>query len=39
MYFDEILDHFKCGKEIAEKAIETIGEERIKKYYFGEKDE
>lgn len=43
MYFDEILDHFKCGKKIRRscwligfsKAIETIGEERIKKYYFG----
>lgn len=27
------------SEEIAEKAIETIGEERIKKYYFGVKDE
>ena len=34
MYFDEILDHFKCGTKIR-RAIETIGEDRIKKYYFG----
>lgn len=27
MYFD--------SEEIAKKAIETIGEDRIKKYYFG----
>ena len=27
------------SEEIAEKAIETIGEERIKKYYFGVKEE
>lgn len=27
------------SEEIAEKAIETIGEDRIKKYYFGVKDE
>lgn len=27
------------SKEIAEKAIETIGEDRIKKYYFGVKEE
>lgn len=27
------------SEEIAEKAIETIGEDRIKKYYFGVEDE
>lgn len=27
------------SEEIARKAIETIGEDRIKKYYFGVKDE
>lgn len=24
----------ECAKEIARKAIETIGEDRLKKYYF-----
>lgn len=30
---------FFTSEEIAEKAIETIGEDRIKKYYFGVEDE
>ena len=37
-YFSPFVFYF-TREEIAKKAIETIGEERIKKYYFGIKEE
>ena len=36
---DTPFNIYFTSKEIAEKAIKTVGEERIKKYYFGVEDE
>ena len=36
---DTPFNVYFTSEEIARKAIETIGEERIKKYYFGVEDE
>lgn len=36
---DNPFNVFFTSKELAKKAIETIGEDRIKKYYFGVEDE